>query len=236
MKNTDWFSAILISIAVVIAGYFVSNTYKNGKAFERSVQVKGLSERQVNADLAVWPISITVASNDLNALKINIENQNKEIKSFFISEGFTEDELSSGTTNINDSKAALYGSENQNREFRYIANSDFTVRTSDIAKLRKALTNSLSLISKGILMSSKNTWQPIQYSFSGLNKLKPTMIEEATKNAREVAEKFALDSNSKVSKIKSAQQGLFSINDLDENTSHIKIVRVVSTIEYQLED
>jgi hypothetical protein len=94
----------------------------------------------------------------------------------------------------------------------------------------------LELVSKGILISSKNTWQPIQYSFSGLNKLKPGMIEEATKNAREVAKKFALDSNSKVSKIKSANQGQFSITDLDPNTSYIKIVRVVSTIEYQLED
>lgn len=236
MKNTDWFSPILISIAVVIAGYFVSNTYKNGKAFERSVQVKGLSEKQVNADLAVWPISITVAGNDLNLLKNDLENQNNEIMSFFLNQGFTEKELNRGTTNINDSKAVLYGSENQNREFRYIANSDFTVRTSNIEKLQVALTNSLDLISKGILISSKNTWQPIQYSFSGLNELKPAMIEEATKNAREVAEKFALDSNSKVSKIKSANQGQFSITDLDPNTSYIKIVRVVSTIEYQLED
>ena len=157
-------------------------------------------------------------------------------QNFFLKEGFSEKELNSGTTNINDSKAALYGGNEQNREFRYIASSDFTVRTGDIEKLQKALTNSLELISKGILISSKNTWQPIQYSFSGLNKLKPEMIEEATKNAREVAEKFALDSNSKVSKIKSAQQGLFSITDLDQNTSDIKIVRVVSTIEYQLED
>ena len=76
----------------------------------------------------------------------------------------------------------------------------------------------------------------IEYTFTGLNEIKPVMIEEATKNAREVAEKFAQDSNSTVSKIKSAQQGQFSISDLDQNTSHIKVVRVVSTIDYQLED
>ncbi|MBE0422655.1 MAG: SIMPL domain-containing protein [Lutibacter sp.] len=236
MEKSGWIQTIVIAISIIIAGYFIGNTYKNGKAFERSVQVKGLSEKQVNADLAVWPISVTIAGNDLNVLKNDLEKQNKEIKNFFLKEGFTEKELNSGTTNINDAKAVLYGGENQNREFRYIASSDFTVRTGDIPKLKKALTNSLELISKGILMSSKNTWQPIQYSFSGLNKLKPEMIEEATKNAREVAEKFAIDSNSKITKIKSAQQGLFSINDLDQNTSDIKIVRVVSTIEYQLED
>lgn len=236
MGESGWIQTIVIACSIVVAGYFIGNTYKKGKAFERSVRVKGLSEKQVNADLAIWPISITIAGNDLNAIKNNLEKQNNEIKNFFLKEGFTEKELNRGTTNINDSKAVLYGGDNQNREFRYIASTDFTVRTGEIPKLQKALTNSLELISKGILISSKNTWQPIQYSFSGLNKLKPKMIEEATKNAREVAEKFALDSNSKVTKIKSAQQGLFTINDLDQNTSHIKIVRVVSTIEYQLED
>lgn len=168
--------------------------------------------------------------------KNGLEKQNKEIMSFFLNQGFTEKELNRGTTNINDSRAFLYGSNNQNLEFRHIANSDFAVRTIDIERLQKALTNSLDLISKGILISSKNTWKPIQYSFSGLNKLKTSMIEEATKNAGEVAEKFVWDSNSKVSKIKSANQWVFSITDLDPNTSYIKIARAVSTIEYQLQD
>jgi len=236
MKNIEVFKIIALSFSIVIAGYFIGNLSKKGKEYDRSVHVKGLSEKQVKADLAVWPINITLAGNDLKILKSEIENQNNEVKIFFINNGFTEKELSIGTTNINDSRALLYDSGNQNREFRYIANSDFTIRTTDIDKLQKALSKSLELISKGILISSKNSWQPIEYSFSGLNELKPSMIEEATKNAREVAEKFALDSNSKISKIKNAQQGLFTINDLDQNTSYIKIVRVVSTIEYQLED
>ncbi len=235
MKNIELVKTIILGASIIIAGYFVGNLFKNGKAYDRSVNVKGLSERQVKADLAVWPININLGGNDLKLLKDEIERQNKEVKAFFVNLGFTDQELMVGTTNISDSRAQLYSGD-ENREYRYIANSDFTIRTSDIDKLQKGLTNSLELISKGILISSKNSWQPIEYSFTGLNELKPAMIEEATKNAREVAEKFALDSNSKVSKIKSAQQGLFSINDLDQNTSHLKVVRVVSTIEYQLED
>ena len=236
MKNNEIFKTLIIAIAMIVSGYFISNTYKNGKEYDRSVNVKGLSERQVMADLAVWPINITLAGNDLGVLKNNIEKQNNEVKNFFLNQGFTEKELTIGTVNINDTRASLYDSGNQNREFRYISSSDFTVRTADIDKLQRALSQSLELLSKGVLISSKNSWQPIEYTFTGLNGLKPAMIEEATKNAREVAEKFALDSNSKVSKIKSAYQGLFSIDDLDQNTSYIKIVRVVSTIEYQLED
>lgn len=236
MKITEVLKTLIIAVAIVIAGFFISNTYKYGKAYDRSVNVKGLSERQVKADLAVWPINITLAGNDLRTLKNDIERQSNEVKNFFLSQGFTADELTIGIVNINDTQASLYDAGNQQREFRYISSADFTVRTNDIDKLQKALSQSLELLSKGILISSKNSWQPIEYSFTGLNDLKPVMIEEATKNAREVAEKFALDSNSKVTKIKAAYQGLFSINDLDQNTAHIKVVRVVSTIEYQLED
>jgi len=236
MKNIDSFKIVILAISIVIAGYFIGNLLKNGKEYDRSVNVKGLSEKQVMADLAVWPINITLAGNDLKVLKDEIEKQSFEVKNFFLNQGFSEEELAIGIVNISDSRAQLYSSGNENREFRYIANADFTIRTASIEKLQNALAESLNLISKGILISSKNSWQPIQYSFTGLNALKPAMIEEATKNAREVAEKFALDSNSKVSKIKSANQGLFTINDLDQNTSYIKIVRVVSTIEYQLQD
>ena len=85
-------------------------------------------------------------------------------------------------------------------------------------------------MSKGILLGSKNTWRPVEYIYTGLNELKPSMIEETTKNAREVAEKLARDSDSQVGEIRIARQGLFTINDRDENTPQIKIVRVVSTI------
>jgi hypothetical protein len=130
----------------------------------------------------------------------------------------------------------MYNNNYQNNQFRYLAKSEFTVRTRDIDKLQKALSASLELMSKGILLGSKNTWRPIEYIFTGLNELKPSMIEEATMNAREVAEKFARDSNSRVGEIRIARQGLFSINDRDENTPQIKMVRVVSTIDFQLED
>ncbi len=62
------------------------------------------------------------------------------------------------------------------------------------------------------------------------------MIEEATRNARAVAEKFAADSQSRLGKLKRASQGQFTIEDRDSNTPYIKRVRVVSTVEYYLSD
>ncbi|EPR71578.1 SIMPL domain-containing protein [Cyclobacterium qasimii] len=232
----DWLKTLVFSAAVIIAGFFIGNMHKIGKQYDRTVQVKGLSEREVDADLAVWPINISLTANDLNVLSGDIERQNKEVYNFFISQGFTEDELTKGSTNISDVRADRYNSNAQYSEFRYLAKSEFTVRTDDLGKLQKALSESLALMSKGILLESKNTWRPIEYIFTGLNDLKPSMIEEATKNAREVAEKFARDSDSDVGEIRTARQGLFTINDRDENTPQIKTVRVVTTIDFQLED
>lgn len=236
MENFNWLKVLILSIALVLAGYFVGNMHKIGKEYDRSVQVKGLSEREVKADLAVWPIHISLAGNELRILQADIENHKNQVYQFFIEQGFTKEDLSVGTTNINDANADMYGGSPINRTYRYFAKTDFTIRTKDIEKLQIALEASLDLVSKGIIIGSKNSWRPIEYSFSDLNTLKPSMIEEATRNAREVAEKFAKDSQSKVGKIQSARQGLFSINDRDENTPQIKIVRVVSTIDYQLED
>ncbi|RUT73271.1 SIMPL domain-containing protein [Ancylomarina longa] len=235
MKHQEILKATLLSIAIVVAGYFIGHTHKLAKQYDRSVQVKGLSEKEVKADLAVWPVNITLTGNDLMELKRRIEQQNKAVYDFFVDQGFTAGELTLGSVNINDAQANVYNSPN-NRTYRYIAKSDITIRTKDLEKLQKALSESLRLISKGILIGSKNQWKPIEYIFTGLNQIKPLMIEEATKNAREVAEKFAKDSNSKVGKIKNARQGLFTITDRDMNTPEIKVVRVVSTIEYLLED
>lgn len=236
MKDVDWLKTLMVSGAIVLAGFFIGNMHKTGKKYDRFVEVKGLSEREVAADLAVWPINIVLSGNDLTALKSAIEKQNREVYNFFISQGFDSNELTAGATNISDVYADIYNLNTQNVQYRYIAKSDFTVRTTDIKKLQKALTASLELLSKGIILGSKNAWRPIEYIFTGLNELKPPMIEEATKNAREVAEKFAHDSDAQVGEIRNARQGLFSINDRDENTPEIKIVRVVSTIDFQLKN
>lgn len=236
MKNLDWIKTLIIFSSIVIAGFFIGNMHKTGKKYDRFVQVKGLSEREVYADLAVWPMNITLTGNDLKSLKKEIEKQNEEVYSFFLRQGFDKNELTKGIANINDSRANIYNSNSQNNEYRYLAKSEFTVRTKEVKKIQKALIESLELISKDILLGSKNTWRPIEYIFTGLNDLKPSMIEEATKNAREVAEKFARDSESQVGEIRIARQGLFTIKDRDQNTPEIKIVRVVSTIDFQLKE
>ena len=236
MKEISWLKTGILGLSIILAGYFVGNMHRTGKKYDRYVQVKGLSEREVAADLAVWPMNITLTGNDLKPLKSTLEQQIGQVYDFFIGQGFTSEELTQGITNITDTQADIYNNNTQFKDYRYIANSEFTVRTGDVKKLQKALTESLDLISQGVLLGSKNSWRPIEYIFTGLNDLKPSLIEEATKNAREVAEKFARDSDSEVGEIRIARQGLFTISDRDQNTPQIKVVRVVSTIDFQLKE
>ena len=233
MKNPTIFGSVFLGLSLIISGFFIGNMHKTGKEYDRFVQVKGLSEKEVEADLAVWPINAVLVGNDLTELKNRIQNQNRQVNEFFLEQGFTEDELTKGMINITDATSNIYNN-NQSSNYRYVAKSEFTVRTKNIKKLQKALSESIILMSKGIVLGSKNEWRPIEYIFTGLNELKPAMIEEATTNARQVAEKFAKDSDSEVGPIRIARQGQFSINDRDQNTPEIKIIRVVSTIDYQL--
>ena len=235
MMKTSNAGIIALAISILISGYLLSNLHVKSKAYDRSVEVKGLAEREVEADLGVWPIQVTLAGNDLTELKRRLDQQKQVVNDFFSQQGFDAMEFSAGPINIQDGQANIYGGSD-NARYRYIAQMEFTARTNDLKKLQTALTESLELISQGILIGSRDTWRPIEYIFTKLNDIKPQMIEEATKNAREVAEKFAMDSNSAVGKIKSANQGIFSITDRDQNTPYIKKVRVVTTIDYFLKD
>jgi hypothetical protein len=234
MKNFSWLKVLVVSLSIVIAGFFIGEMNWNSLKNNRKVHVKGLSEREVKANLAVWPMQITITDNNLSSLNSKIESQKKKVLNFFTTKGFTAKEITIGISTITDTKADLYNNTKQN--FRYLARTEITLRTTDISKIKNAQKESINLASEGILVNSKNQWRPVEYLFTGLNSIKPEMIEEATKKAKEVAEKFAKDSDSKVGKIKTATQGLFTISDRDSNTPDIKTVRVVTTIHYFLED
>ncbi len=91
------------------------------------------------------------------------------------------------------------------------------------------------LVKQGIVLAN-SYGRGTEFLFTGLNRIKPAMIAEATKNARKAAEQFAQDSGSKVGSIRKARQGLFTIRNRDMNSPDLKIVRVVTTVEYFLKD
>ncbi len=225
----------LLCLGLLGLGSLLGNSILNIKAMERSVEVKGLSEREVKADIAIWPIAFNVADNDLVKLSETVNTKNAQVLKFLKDKGFKDDEITINAPSIIDKLAREYDNTTA-LSFRYSASSTVTVYTKQVDKVIAVRTQLAELGKLGIAVGNDSMGVGVQYIYSQLNQIKPPMIEQATKNARETALKFAKDSNSSLGKIKRANQGTFSIEDRDSSTAYIKKVRVVSTVEYYLSD
>lgn len=232
-------NALILGLCLIAGlsslGYLLANAAISVKEYERTVTVKGLSEREYKADIVIWPIQFSTASNNLEQMYQSIDSNTDKIKTFLINEGIEATAISYSSPAITDKSAQQYGSSN-GAEFRYTASQTVTVYSKNIDVVRAVMSKMSNLGKQGIVFTGDNYQSQIEYIFARLNEVKPKMIEEATRKAREVAEKFADDSKSVLGKIKSASQGQFSINARDKNNPHIKKVRVVSTVAYYLSD
>lgn len=225
----------LLCAGLIGLGYYLASGFLQAKALERTVTVKGLSERDVPADVAIWPIKFSAADNDLVALYAAVEKHNGLIVDFLKRHGFADTEISVAVPAIVDRQAQAYGNDGD-AKYRYTASSSISVYSGNVGQVRASMNDLVALGKQGLAIAGQDYEARTQFLFTKLNELKPAMIEEATRNAREVAGKFAQDSASRLGKIKSASQGQFSIEDRDSSTPHIKKVRVVSTVEYYLSD
>lgn len=226
---------LLLAAGLVGAAWYASNSAIKVKEYERSVTAKGLSEREYMADIVIWPIQFVTAENELGALYQELERSVTEIRSFLTNQGIADGDVSVGPPAITDKVAQQWGGDTQIR-FRYSATQTVTVYSEDIDAVRAAMGSMTDLGKQGLVINADDYGNATEYLFTRLNEVKPEMIEEATRNAREVATKFAQDSNSRLGKIRRASQGQFSIEPRDRNNPHIKKIRVVSTVEYYLSD
>lgn len=219
---------------LIALGISLKSAVTSFKSYDRVVSVKGLAEMEVPANKVIWPIVYKEIGDDLSVLYKTINEKNKIIKDYLKSRGIDETEISISAPKIIDLNAERY--QSQVSRYRYNVTSILTVTSEKVDKVREIITGQSDLLQKGVAISAGDFEYSTVYIYTKLNDIKPVMIEEATKNARVSAEKFAKDSDSKLGKIKSANQGQFSISDRDANTPYIKTVRVVSTIDYLLRD
>lgn len=234
MKDNRLAGTLLLAVAIVIAAFTLRSGIVTFKDRDRQVTVKGLAEREVKADKVTWPLIYQEMSNDPAELYNNLERKNQIVVKFLKDGGMSDEEISVNPPAIVDRKANDY---NQLDQPRYRAYNVITVTSSQVEKVRKLMSRQAELMKQGVpIITEEYGSNTISYEFTGLNEIKPTMVEEATQNARSTAEKFAADSHSKIGKISHASQGQFSIENRDANTPYIKNVRVVITMEYLLED
>lgn len=226
--------AVILAIGMAVLGGQIEEGINDFVAKDRVVTVKGLAEMEVPANKVTWPLMYKEVGNDLSTLYNKISNTNQTIVDFLKQKGITQEEISINAPEIIDMQAERYVGEN--KTYRYNVTTVITVTSNKVDLVRDLISEQSELLKQGIAITGGDYRYNIQYDYTSLNEIKPQMIEEATKNAREAAQKFAKDSDSELGKIKRATQGQFSIDNRDANTPYIKRIRVVTTIEYSLED
>ena len=241
--------ALGIFLGLVLGGWLLGSQIKDVRLADRYVTVRGLAERTVKADLAIWPLSFREAGNDLQATYAKSEQDNQAVLLFLSQQGIPQSDITLGQPGVTDTQANDYGGTRAPN--RYIVQQSITVRSQDVNKVAAAVQKTSSLIAHGVVLGGGPQFggqNSVSYVFTGLNSIKPEMITEATRNARTAAERFAADSGSKVGTIRQASQGLFSISSADaagegmvsgmggqSGASILQKVRVVTTIQYYLQ-
>ena len=238
----------LLAVGLIVGGWVLGAQIKATRLGDRYVSVRGLAERTVKADLAIWPIDYKEAGNDLPSLYSKAEADKKIILKFLNEQGIQSPEIAVGIAGVTDNEANRFGSHAA--PYRYIIEQEITVQTSRVDQVAAAAQKTIDLVQQGIVLSTNGFGEGLAYKFNGLNAIKPDMITEATRNARAAAERFAEDAGSSVGTIRQANQGVFSIlaansgvpadSDGGEgfgsnaDSSLMKTVRVVTNVDYYL--
>lgn len=230
-----WKKQVIPCIAIIIGfsllGYFISSGLKSIASQDQYVTVKGLAEREVMANKVVWPLPYKCVSNNIQELYNEIEKNNGIILGFLKDGGLTDDEIIVSAPNVTDRLAQSYVPDNI--KYRYQAEAVITVTSSKVEEVLGLMGGQMSLMKQGVIIANEYNYRT-EFEYTALNDIKPAMVEEATRNARAVAEKFAEDSGSSIGDIRQATQGQFSITS-DETTPQIKNIRVVTTVKYSFE-
>lgn len=236
MVTTRSFAVLgaLLAGGLAIFGVLIGRAVQRGREFDRYLTVRGLSEREVKATVALWPVRFTVTAEELPALKTAMEESRRTVQAFFRAQEIPVEDVSVGLPVVLDRVDRDYG-EAVTKVPRYKAVVTLVVRSAAVDVVKRAIQNVDQLLDQGIQFAGAEHGERPEFLFGEVNELKPSMIEEATANARASAQKFAQDSKARVGSIRRATQGVVEINDLDLAQPERKLVRVVTTVDFFIE-
>lgn len=241
--DRDLIRPAILALGIALGGFAAGNGFVRAKSAERFVTVKGVSEREARADLAIWPIHLIAADNDLTVASSQLQRSISQVRQFLARNSIDTAGVSLTGFSVTDASTNQYGGDRINTK-RFVIKQTIVVRSTTPEVVLAASERVADLVSAGVVFSSGEEYgaKGPTFIFSGLNQLKPEMIAEATARAREGAEQFARDSRSALGGIRQASQGIFSIlprdqvQGISEESQIVKTVRVVSTVEYFLKN
>lgn len=223
MENIKTYSAWVVGVAMVVFAVVFFLAAQNFSKQGAYVEVKGLSEKIVKADTAIWSINFDVKSNNVDSLYADIQKNITTIQNFLVSKGFDASEINVAPVNI-------YQDTYKDALFRYNSTTQLSVYTKKVDLVKSTSKDTLFLVKQGITMSQN----AISFEFSDINSVKPEMLAEAIKNAKDSASQFAKESGSSLGSVNRGSQGVFDITDKDPGSPEYKKIRVVSTLRFLL--
>ena len=232
--NSKFSQAAVIAASIAFLGMCIKAGIDDFADKDRNVTVKGLAEKEVEADKVTWPIPTKELGNDLPELYSRINATTQKVKTFLKQHGLKDEEISVNAPVVIDLNADQYN--NNLRAFRYNITSTITVTSRNVKLVRNIMARQGELLKQGVAVVDGGYENRTTYEFVSFQQMKPQMMQEAIKNAETTAEQFAKNSKSSLDKIMHADQAQFSIDDRDQNTPYIKKVRVVTTVTYSLKD
>jgi uncharacterized protein len=224
-------TAGVLAAGMIVGGYLLGDGLRRSREADRAVTVRGLAEREVTADLATWTIAYSSTAPDMSSAQASVDANSQDIRAFFAGLGFPAETLQPTGVNVSTS--------NDNGITRFTVRQRMALRTTDIKRAQNAVRRQFDLVRRGVMLEEGSG---MAYTYTGLEKIKPEMIAQATRDARRSAEQFAKDSGTGVGGIKNATQGYFEVTARDGDSgggwgvsdTPFKKVRVVTTIDFYL--
>ena len=233
--------ALVLAVGLALGGWFVGNGFARGRTSDRFVEVKGLAEREVMADLALWPLRYASTGEDLGVAQAGITRSTRQVLAFLSRHNIDTSGVQLQALEVSDAFANRFPGERGGP--RFVIQQTVMVRSPNPEVVMAASQQVSELVAAGVVLSASGEYGlgGPTFVFTRLNQLKPSMVAEATANARAAAEQFAKDSRSGLGEIRRANQGVFVILPRDqapginESGQLQKIVRLVSTVQYALQ-
>lgn len=228
-------AALLLAVGVGAAGVAVSHGLLGFRMDDRTVTVKGLAEKTVESDFAVWMLSFKRAGSEFAGVQQSLQADRQSVVAFLKAHGFSDDEIEIKPLKVQDLLARDYAQ--QNLPFRYNGSGEVLVKSKRVKEIEKTALALDPLVQTGLQLEGDVSVP--RYQLRGLNDIKGSLLSEATKNAKEQARKFAAEAGAELGQLKNANQGVINMSgddggEGDDGSSRVKRLRVVSTFEYTL--
>lgn len=225
-------AAFLLGIGITAGGFFVGQGISRRDQGARTISVKGLSEKEVPASIAIWNLAYTTTGNDIKEIKDKLAASTQSVVAYLKAAGFDAAEVALQPPSVHDHSMDQREKNVEPLPYRFSADQSVLLRTTKVDQVKPAVAGTPQLMESGVLLSSANS---PRYLFDRVNEIKPDMIQEATRNARLAGEQFARDSNIALGRLTNATQGWFQIEDRDAATPERKVVRVVVEVDFEIQ-